>query len=175
MDSSAKLLPEHILCRATLCGNEYAWPVEDIPTVIEAAKAANLINIGGQLQFRIPAGTCECFLVEVDTYKDVSKNLPWSERVSATAVAAQTQFQHLRDEYDFVAEGRSGFGPHLDAFEAQGGEINDALCFVWYVASQQETADLEREPPSSNFGTAARTTVARATKAMSERIRRKGR
>ena len=141
MDRSEKLLPEHVVIRATLRGNEYAWPVADIPNVIDAARAANLVNIGGQLQFRIPdGGTCECYWVAVDTFQEVSADLPWTERVLATATAALSQFDNLGDEYDFIAEGRSAFGTHLHDFEAQGGDIKDALCFVWYVESQQEAA-----------------------------------
>ena len=132
-------LPEDVIVRATLRGNEYAWRVGDIPIVIEAAKSANLINIGGQLQFRIPkGGTCECYWVEVDTYTEVSADLPWADRVSATAATALSQFQRLCNECDFVAEGRASFGEHLREFEARGGDLNEALCFVWYVKGQQE-------------------------------------
>lgn len=139
MDLEQRLLPDYITARATLRGNEYAWPIGDIPAVIEAAKAANLINIGGQLQFRIPeGGTCECYWVEVDTYKDVSTDLPWAERVRDTAAAALSQFESLCDKFDFVAEGRSAFGSHLRDFESHGGDISEALCFVWYVESQKE-------------------------------------
>ncbi len=141
MHLAAKLLPEDVIVRATLRGNEYAWRVGDIPTVIEAAKTANLINLGGQLQFRIPkGGTCECYWVEVDTYKDVSADLPWADRVSTTAASALSQFRQLCKERDFVAEGRTSFGEHLREFEAQGGDLNEALCFVWYVEDQAEAA-----------------------------------
>jgi hypothetical protein len=70
-------LPADILQRASLRGGEYAWLIKDVPSVIAAAKRANLVNIGGQLQFRIPdEGTCECYWVNVDTYRSVSKDLP---------------------------------------------------------------------------------------------------
>src|SRR5947209_2773874 len=137
MDLSEKLLPADIISRATLRGNEFAWPVSDIPAVIEAAKLENLVNIGGQLQFRIPnGGTCECYWVDVDTYKTVPTDLPWADRVSCTASTAIAEFQQLCDKYDFVAEGRSAFAAHLEEFEAQGGDINEALCFVWYVEAE---------------------------------------
>ena len=139
MNIEERFLPDYITARATLRGNEYAWPIGDIPAVIEAAKAANLINIGGQLQFRIPeGGTCECYWVEVDTYKEVSTDLPWAERVRDTAAAALSQFKSLCNQYNFIAEGRSAFGARLNDFESQGGEISEALCLVWYVESQKE-------------------------------------
>lgn len=141
MEWSENLLPQRVVSRATLRGNEYAWRVEDIPTVIAAARAANLVNIGGQLQFRIPdGGTCECYWIEVDTYKEVPADLPWSDRVSATAAAALSQFQNLCNERDFIAEGRSAFGAHLADLEAKGHDINEALCFVWYTYSEDEAA-----------------------------------
>jgi hypothetical protein len=49
-------LPPDIISRASLRGNEYAWPVETIPEVIEAARPNALVNIGGQLQFRFADG-----------------------------------------------------------------------------------------------------------------------
>lgn len=141
MKLSEQLLPASLLERATLRGNEYAWPIADLPTVIEAARAANLINIGGQLQFRIPdGGTCECYWIEVDTYKDVSEDFAWSERVSLTATSAMRQFRDLSEKYDFIVEGRQAFAQHLLAFEALGGDLEDAQCFVWYVESEQEAA-----------------------------------
>ena len=60
MTSTELRLPHDLLQRASLRGSEYAWPIEDIPKVIEAARQANLASIGGQLQFRLPdGGTCE--------------------------------------------------------------------------------------------------------------------
>jgi hypothetical protein len=145
MHLAEKRLPEDVIVRATLRGNEYAWRVGDIPTVIEAAKSANLINVGGQLQFRIPeGGTCECCWVEVDTYKEVSADLLWADRVSATAASALSQFRRLCTDCDFVAEGRTSFGEHLREFEAQGGDLNEALCFVWFVEGQKEAAARQR-------------------------------
>ena len=137
MERCEQLLPEEVLARATLVGSEYAWPLTDIPMVIEAAKIANLLNIGGQLQFRGPEiGIWECYWVEVDTYKEIDPNLPWTERVSAAANVALSQFKHICAKYDFIAEVRSGFAKHLAAFEAQGGNVDKALCFVWYVEGQ---------------------------------------
>jgi hypothetical protein len=141
MDSD---LPEHalspeVLQRASRAGNEYAWCVHDIPDVIEAARLSNLISIGGELQFRLPdGGTCECYWVDVDTYKSVDKALPWQERVKRTAEVALRDFQALQARFDFVAEGRVGFGPHLDALVAHGRDPADSMCFVWYVMTEAD-------------------------------------
>jgi len=127
-------LPPDVLSKASLRGNEYAWPVDEIPSVIEAAHYAGLVNIGGQLQFRAPEGTCECYWVEVDTFKSVPKTLPHEERVERTAVVALTEFNRLRKELNFIAEGRSAFADVLGRYEAQGGALSEIMCYVWYVS-----------------------------------------
>jgi len=54
-------LPRDFLRRAVVRCTECAWPIADIPKVIDAARQANLASVGGQLQFRLPdGGTCEC-------------------------------------------------------------------------------------------------------------------
>lgn len=130
-------LPPDILKRASRAGNEFAWHIQDIPEVISAARTANLINIGGQLQFRLPeGGTCECYWVGVDTYKSVDKALTWTERVRLTAEVALRDFENLQQRYDFVAEGRVGFATYLDALIAKGRSPANSMCFVWYVQSE---------------------------------------
>ena len=135
MNLLVELLPIELVARASLRGNEYAWVLADVPAIIEAVAAANLFNIGGQLQLRIPeGGTCECYWIEVDT-SDVGISLSWSERVSAAAVAADEQFQNLCREYDFVSEVRAAFPEHVSSFEQAGGDVSAHLCFVWYAKS----------------------------------------
>lgn len=125
-------LPPDILQRA-FAGNELAWRISDIPAVISAARDANLINVGGQLQFRPDRGTCECYRVEVDTYNSVDKSLPWKERVRRTAEVGLNDFEALPHRFDFIAEGRSGFGRHL-----AGRDPAEFMCFVWYVLSEAD-------------------------------------
>lgn len=127
-------LPSHILKRASLRGGEYAWLVNDIPLVIEAARAANLSSVGGQLQFGIPEGTCECYWVGVSP--KIDKTLPWQQIVQSTADESLRLYRALRDRFDFLAEG-TGFPP-LDALKAQGGNPADYMCFVWYTLSEDE-------------------------------------
>jgi hypothetical protein len=132
--SSELRLPQEILRRASFRGNEYAWPIEDIPKVIEAARQANLASIGGQLQFRLPdGGTCECYWVEVDTYKSVPASLPWQERVKQTATVARADFSRLLSKFDFLTEGRRSFAEHFNRLEAEGGDPTQTMCFVWYL------------------------------------------
>jgi hypothetical protein len=129
-------LPKDILDRASLRGNEYAWAVSDIPLVVQAAREANLINLGGQLQFRLVDGsTCECYWVEVNTSKTVPESLPWRERVVQTATVALDDFAALSSRFDFFEEGRRSFTSAFAEAEARGDDPHDAMCFVWYVVS----------------------------------------
>jgi hypothetical protein len=141
MDSNLpeSALPQEILQRASLAGSEYAWRIRDIPEVIEAARRCNLISIGGQLQFRPADGSvCECYWVDVDTYKSVDKTLPWNERVTHTAEAALRDFGALQTRFDFISEGLSGFAKVLDTLVATGRDPADSMCFVWYVMGEAE-------------------------------------
>ena len=136
--SAEQSLPQELIERATLRGNEYAWRLDDIPLVIQAAKNANLVNLGGQLQFRIPEiGTCELHYVEVRTHYAVPETLPWAERVEKSALVAMEQFRNLPREYDFIHEGRLGFGRYLSEAEANGLSLKEVMCFVWYLLADE--------------------------------------
>lgn len=127
-------LPSELLERASISGSEYAWPIDDIPIVIEAARAANLVNLGGQLQFRVPGkGTGECWWVKVDTYQSVSTSLPWAERVEETARVALADFTWLLSQFDFFEEGRKIFSRWFDELTRMGHDPRKAMCFVWYL------------------------------------------
>jgi hypothetical protein len=119
-------LPPELLNRASLRANEYAWRIEDIPAVIEAARRADLVSIGGQLQFRLPdGGTCECYAVEVDTYQSVD--------------------EMLKARCDFIAEGRRDFPLYFAELIEAGRDPADYMCFVWYVIGRP--AIDSHEPP----------------------------
>jgi hypothetical protein len=134
--NAEKALPPELIRRAWLSGSEYAWSLEDIPHVIEAARTAQLINIGGQLQFRLPdGGTAECYWIEVDTYREVDEALPWETRVQLTAEVAKRQFAALPPKDALVEEGRKAFAPYLAEAEKSGYSTADLMWFVWYVAA----------------------------------------
>ncbi|SMH57606.1 hypothetical protein SAMN02982922_5839 [Mesorhizobium australicum] len=130
------LLPPEILSRGSLRGNEYAWPVDDIPMVIAAAEKASLISLGGQLQFRLSdGGTCECYWVDVDIGRSELVGSNWAEKVRHSGQLARERFMQLRERFDFLHEGRTNFQPVVEA-EARGDDLSSAMCFVWYVEDQ---------------------------------------
>ena len=133
-------LPKDILAQASVSGSVYAWPIDCIPGVILAARNANLVNIGGQLQFRLnDIGTCECYWIEIDTSKSVSTSLPWPERVAQTAETALAEYSQLPSKFDFLAEGHDAFPKPFADFEKQWGDPADGMCFVWYLEAFDET------------------------------------
>ena len=137
-----KRLPPALLERASIRGGEYAWPISDIPKVIEAARAANLVNLGGQLQFRVPGrGTGECYWVAVDTYRSVSTSLPWAERVDESARAALADFTCLLSQFDFFEEGRKTFSRWFDELTQLGCDPREATCFAWYFEAPGSEPD----------------------------------
>lgn len=138
-DAIDRCLPRELLHRASLGGNEYAWRLDDIPQVIEAARAAGLLNRGGQLQFRIPGHTCEAYWVSVYPNRSVRKELPWDELVQRTAIETRARFYDLYLEHDFLAEIRLGFADIVDAYRAAGHDPKDAIYFVWYADSREES------------------------------------
>jgi len=134
MKNAESFLSAELLQKASLRGKEYAWPINDIPEVIEAGRKAGLLNIGGQLQFRVTdGGTCECYWIDVDTYKTVSEKLPWNERVNLAADAALRDFQTLKNTKDFIKEGKESFAKQLN-----GENIEEVMCFVWYLSTDAE-------------------------------------
>jgi len=124
--------------QATACrsDNEWGWRPDSIPHVIDEAEGLNLLSVGGQLQFLLPAGTCECYWVSVDTLVEEPDGLSWLERVKFTAGEARKQFADLQAKLDFLTEGRKEFGGHFARLEESGGDPADCLCFIWYLEAE---------------------------------------
>ena len=131
------LLPETLRSAACRSGNEWGWTPEAIPLVIDEAEKAGLLNIGGQLQFLMPEGTCECYWVEVDALTCEPEGLTWTQRVALAATAARQKMADISRRYDFIDEGRKAFAAPFAAYEAAGGDVRDRMCFIWYLQADQ--------------------------------------
>lgn len=136
-DTPEMMLPETMRSAACRSGNEWGWRPEEIPLVIDEAEKAGLLNIGGQLQFLMPDGICECYWVEVDALADEPKDLTWTERVARAAIAARHGIADLSRRYDFIEEGRKAFADYFRAYEAAGGHVRDRMCFIWYLQADE--------------------------------------
>lgn len=128
-----RALPSELIRRASLRGGEYAWQLHDIPEVIEAARAARLVNIGGQLQFRLPdGGICECYWIEVDALREVDAASPRETIVQLSADAAQREFSSLPPPESLLRQGRASFDEHLGTAKISDDDLSACMCFVWY-------------------------------------------
>ena len=147
-------LPEALLRRASIDGG-YAWPVEDIPDVIIAACDANLVNLGGRLQFRLPTETCECQDVAIDVEWELDPRLPWADQVRQSAEIALREFAALQSRVDFVAEGHREFGDHLPKLLPEGRRLEDFIVFAWSLQrAPSRGADIGPQLPAQ-LGVAA--------------------
>ncbi|KQM79248.1 hypothetical protein ASE70_04995 [Sphingomonas sp. Leaf22] len=136
-DRPDMVLPETIRSIASRSGCKWGWRPDAIPQVIDAAEQAGLLNIGGQLQFRLPGATCECYWVEVDAVAQEPRGLRWTERVARAATVARQQFADIGNRYDFLSEGRDAFPAAFHAYEASGGNLGDCLWFIWYLKADR--------------------------------------
>lgn len=155
MPHSAQKLPADLLERVvySTSGGEYAWRVEDIPSVIEAARQASLLNLDGTLQFRLAdGGICECYWVDVDPGEPPT-GMDWQGKVEWTADKCLERFEELKGRIDFVRAGRDDFGGVLKELSEAGTDIAQLMCFVWNVCDREEYAALERT--SRAFGSRA--------------------
>jgi hypothetical protein len=130
-------LPADILARADLRHNEYAWRVEDLPAVIEAAKTLNLLNLGGQLQLRTAEAIGEVYWVAVDPCQNVPEDLPWDVRVRMAADFSLRDLAEIQAEFDFLQELRDAFPEPVAKLLEAGGKLEDALWFAWYVDAEE--------------------------------------
>ena len=129
-------LPTEILAKADLRHNEYAWRVEDLPAVIAAAKALNLLNLGGQLQLRTAEAIGEVYWVAVDPCQNVPEDLPWDVRVRMAADFSLRDLAEIQAEFDFIQELRDAFPEPVAKLQEAGGKLEDALWFAWYVEAE---------------------------------------
>lgn len=125
-------LPLEILQRADTRHGELAWRPSDIPAVIEAARRANLVSLGGDLQIRAPSGKWgEPIGFGIDTAR-VSNELPWDAQVEESAKAALADFHALQDKFDFEDIARESF----PALVTEVDDAKDVIFFSWWVESR---------------------------------------
>ena len=123
------LLPPAILAKATLRGNEYAWPLETVEETILAAQASGLATLGGQAQFRIPDGTCEMYWLDADA-SGRRDGEPWLQFAARSALEVVAGFRQKVVPADFHAEARQW--PILREKIEAGVNVMNYLCFVLY-------------------------------------------
>ncbi len=94
MTEEQKYLPSEILLKSTLSGQEYGWKREDFKEVVDYAVKAGLAVVGGQVQFKLPDGTCELYWRKYDT-KERAVNEGWTSYCNRTQKECLEQFKAL--------------------------------------------------------------------------------
>lgn len=126
-------LPPGFYDHASRRGHEWAWPVSQIREVIEAVRKANAINLGGQLQLRLPGmDTIELPDIEVDALTLMPAGLAWPDQVEASATHALAQLCDLENRFDFEAEARAALIGKIDDGSVQEDLPREVMCFAWY-------------------------------------------
>lgn len=128
-----RFLPPEILQRATLRGNEYAWSLKDVPDVIAAARSCGLATLGGNIQFRIPEGTCDLYWLTVES-SSRSEGEAWPTYVVRSAEEVLVQLERVQAHSDFTTEARNF--EILAAKQASGENLNEFLCLVLYFNTE---------------------------------------
>ena len=127
------LLSPDVLAKATLRGNEYAWPLAYVEAAIEDGRRRGLAVVGGQAQFRLPgAGTYEFYWIDVDT-SDRQTDEPWPAYVDRSAAEALEKFRHHMTTVDWAK--LIGEWPGQGRDELLAADAASHICFVLYFDS----------------------------------------
>jgi hypothetical protein len=123
-------LPPYLLAHMVEHGNETVFPYRAIPAVIEASRAAGLINVGGDLMLLSPR-LWESLVIGVNTGSEKLRGLPLQERIDQSASIALRQFLDLGSEAELLADAAIGTRrPHL----AEEADVWRKLHFGWLVS-----------------------------------------
>ena len=133
--NSEELLPQTVLSKASIRGKEYAWQKDDVKEAILAARQQNLATLGGEVQFRIPNGTCELYWLNFDP-ADKSDSEIWQDYVVQSAHECITNFNDLCMTTDFVKLGKENFEVLRNMSETE--DIGIYLCFVLYFVTEEQ-------------------------------------
>jgi hypothetical protein len=136
---SEELLPHHLLMKANLKGLEYAWRKEDIREVIFTAKEYGLACLGGNVQFRIPDGTCDLYWLEYWA-DDRKPDESWRDFVSRSADECYLQIENMVNTKDIVREAYNGFSILKEM--AQKVDISIYMWFILYFDTEEKYLEL---------------------------------
>jgi hypothetical protein len=128
-------LPTAVLGKATVRGNEYAWPLSAVEEAVTAAREASLACLGGQVQFRVPEGTCELYWLSASSDNRRPGEL-WPAFTDRSAAEVLARFRDLRGRTDFVQEGVQSFDI-LRQLQARRVDLGPYLCFVLYFGEDR--------------------------------------
>jgi hypothetical protein len=115
-------------------GGEWGWKLEDIPEVVKECRRRNFGILGGQIQFRLPDGTCELTDLNADP-KDKSGEEDWKEYSQRSCKEFVALFDELKNKTDFEKLGIERF-EYLRKKKDAGINIMDYMYFMVYPVSE---------------------------------------
>lgn len=134
-----KLLPDDLLRRADVRWGELAWHPADVPAVIEAAKSANLVNLGGHLQIRTSSGYGESAYAYF--HYNPESGGPWHEQVERSATEALKFIQSFKGDDEFLDIGRESWPTLMEEAEAADRGRMSAVFFSWSLMSEMDATE----------------------------------
>lgn len=135
-------LPPEVLGKASLRGNDYAWRLADVAEAVTAARDAGLATLGGQVQFRTPAGICELYWLNADA-DDRRPDEDWPTFVVRSADQVLRGFAGLVAGTDFEAEGVRHPG-QLAELQSLGHDLKEYLWFALSFCDEEKEARLRQ-------------------------------
>jgi hypothetical protein len=120
------ILPPELAAGASISGNEYAWPTDLFPDVACRAEALGFACLGGQFQFRAPAGICEMYWHSADS-TDRQPGEAWHAYCERSRIEVLGRFKQIMAGTDFLREARQW--QQLEALMEQGFDVLSTLVF----------------------------------------------
>jgi len=96
---------------------------------INDARSRGLETLGGQVQFRLPDGTCELYWISIDPSARQLEE-PWHAWVERSANEVIERFRQMMTTKDWSQEIQNW--PFLRDKAASGVDVLSCLCFVLY-------------------------------------------
>ena len=103
---------------------------KDFKEVLDHAASVGLGIVGGQVQFKLPDGTCELYWRNYDT-KSRLIGESWTDYCQRTRIECLDQFDKLPSDKELIAEGIENF-EFLKVKSIEGTDLKDFLIFIIY-------------------------------------------
>ncbi len=129
-EAERKYLLTETLQKAIVSGKEFGWKRTDFREVIDKAVEVGLGINGGQVQFKLPDGTCELYWPKYDRTEGKSGE-DWIDYRQRTKEECLSQFESLPTDSEIVKEGIESFG-FLYEKSKTNFNLNEFLIFILY-------------------------------------------
>ncbi len=137
MNEFKRNIPEKILEKDILTGNEFGCRKTDFQSVINIARENLIAIVGGQIQYSLPDGTCELYWLAYDTESKKNEET-WKMYCERTAKESLEKFNSIIQKYDIEKEAVKSF-KFLEEKKQVGIDIDAFQTFVVYFENENHT------------------------------------